>query len=39
MWWALDKHKVLTKYVKLINDIYNSITVSVWTSDEDTCDF
>ena len=25
MWWALDKHKVLMKYVGLIKDMYNNI--------------
>ena len=25
MWWALDKHKVLTKYVGLIKGIYNNV--------------
>ena len=23
MWWALDKYKVPTKYVRLIKDMYN----------------
>ena len=39
MWWALDKHKVLTKYVGLIKDMYNNAVTSVRTSDEDTDDF
>ena len=25
MWWALDKHKVTTKYVGLIKDMYNNV--------------
>ena len=39
MWWALDKHKVPTKYVGLIKDMYNNIVTSVRTSDGDTDDF
>ena len=39
MWWALDKHKVPTKYVGLIKDIYNNVVTSVRTSDGDTNDF
>ena len=31
MWWALDKHKVPTKYVGLINDMYNNVVTSVRT--------
>jgi hypothetical protein len=29
MWWALDKHKVLTKYVTLIKDMYDNAMTSV----------
>jgi hypothetical protein len=36
MWWALDKHKVPTKYVELIKDIYDTVVSSVRTSDRDT---
>ena len=36
MWWALDKHKVSTKYVRLIKDMYNNVVTSVRTSDGDT---
>lgn len=37
MCWALDKHKVSTKYVGLINDMYNNVVNSDRrTSDEDT---
>jgi len=43
MWWALDKHKVPTKYVGLIKDMYNNksnnIVTSVRTSDGDTYAF
>lgn len=36
MWWALDKHKVPTKYVTLIKDMYNNVETSVRTNDGDT---
>jgi hypothetical protein len=39
MWWSLDKHKVLTKYIGLIKDMYNNVGTSVRTSDGDTNDF
>lgn len=39
MYWALDKHKVPTKYVVLIKDMYNNVGASVRTSDVDTNDF
>ena len=29
MWWALDKHKVPTKYVGLIKNMYNNVVSSV----------
>ena len=29
MWWALDKHKVPSKYVTLIKDMYNNVVTSV----------
>ena len=32
MWWSLDKHKVSSKYVTLIKDMYNVVT-SVPTND------
>ena len=38
MWWALDKHKVPTKYVGLIKDMYNNVVTRVRTSDGDTDD-
>ena len=31
MWWVLDKHKVTTKYVGLIKDMYNNVVTSVRT--------
>jgi hypothetical protein len=39
MWWALQKHKVSTKYITLIKDMYDNIVISVRTSDGDTNDF
>jgi hypothetical protein len=36
MWWALQKHKVSSKYIK---DMYDNVVISVRTSDEDTNDF
>jgi hypothetical protein len=39
MWWALQKHKVSSKYITLIKDIYDNIVTSVQTSDGDTNDF
>ena len=39
MWWTLDKHKVPTKYVGLIKDIYNNVVTNVRISDGDTDDF
>jgi hypothetical protein len=39
MWWALQKHKVSTKYIALIKDMYNNVVTSVRTSDGDTNDF
>jgi hypothetical protein len=38
IWWALDKHKVPTKYVGPIKDMYNNVVTSVRTN-EDTNDF
>jgi hypothetical protein len=37
--WTLDKHKVPTKNVGPIKDIYNNVVTSVRTSDGDTNDF
>ncbi|EMS60091.1 Retinoblastoma-related protein 1 [Triticum urartu] len=39
MWWALEKHKVPTKYITLIKDMYDNVLTSVRTSDVDTDDF
>ena len=36
MWWALDKHKVPTKYVTLVKDMYNNAMTSVQTNDGNT---
>jgi hypothetical protein len=38
MWWALQKHKVSTKYITLIKDMYDNVVPSVQT-DRDTNDF
>jgi hypothetical protein len=39
MWWALQKHKISTKYIILIKDMYDNVVTSVQTSDRDTNDF
>jgi hypothetical protein len=39
MWWALQKHKVSSKYITLINDMYDNVVISVRTSDGDTNNF
>jgi hypothetical protein len=39
MWRALQKHKVSTKYITLIKDMYDNVVTSVRTSDEDINDF
>ena len=36
MWWSLDKHKVPSKYVTLIKDIYKNVVTSVRTNDSNT---
>ena len=33
MWWALDKHKVPTKYVTFIKDMYNNAVTTVRIND------
>ena len=33
MWWALEKHKVLARYIPLIKDMYDNVVTSVRTSD------
>jgi PIN domain nuclease of toxin-antitoxin system len=35
IWWALEKHKVSTKYINLIKDMYTNVVTSVRTSDGD----
>jgi hypothetical protein len=39
MWWPLQKHKVSSKCITLIKDIYYNVVTSVLTSDGDTSDF
>jgi hypothetical protein len=39
MWWTLQKHKVSSKYITLIKDMYDNIVTSVRTSDGDTNEF
>jgi hypothetical protein len=39
MWWALEKHKVPTKYITLIKDMYRGVVTCVRTCDGDTSDF
>jgi hypothetical protein len=39
MWWALQKHKVSSKYITLIKYIYDNIVTSVRISDGDTNNF
>jgi hypothetical protein len=39
MWWALQKHKVSSKCITLVKDMYNNVVTSVQTSDRDTNDF
>jgi hypothetical protein len=39
MWWALQKHKVSSKYITLIKDMYDNVVTSVRTSDRDTNGF
>jgi hypothetical protein len=39
MWWALQKHKISTKYITLIKDMYDNVVTSVRTSDGDTNNF
>jgi hypothetical protein len=38
IWWALQKHKVSTKYTALVKDMYDNIMISVRISDGDTND-
>ena len=39
MWWVLERHKVPTKYITLIKDIYKNAMTFVRTCDGDTTDF
>jgi hypothetical protein len=39
IWWALQKHKVSTKYITLIKDMHDNIVTHVRTSDRDTNGF
>jgi hypothetical protein len=39
MWWASKKHKVPTKYITLIKDMYKDAVTFVRTCDGDTSDF
>ena len=39
MWWALEKHKVPTKYITPIKDMYKDATTFVRTCDGNTTDF
>jgi hypothetical protein len=39
IWWALRKHKVSSKYITLINDMYDNVVTSVQISDRYTNDF
>jgi hypothetical protein len=36
IWWALQMHKVSSKYITLVKDMYGNIVTSVRTSDRDT---
>jgi hypothetical protein len=38
MWWALQKHKISTKYITLIKGMHDNVVTSVRTSDGDTND-
>jgi hypothetical protein len=39
MWWTLQKHKISTKYIILIKDMYDNVVTSIRISDRDTNDF
>jgi hypothetical protein len=39
MLWALQKHKVSSKYITLIKNMYDNVVTIVRTSDGDTNDF
>ena len=33
MWWSLNKHKVPSKHVTLVKDMYNNVVTSARTND------
>jgi hypothetical protein len=39
MYWVLQKHKVASKYIILIKDMYDNVVTNIRTSDGDTNDF
>jgi hypothetical protein len=39
MWWALQKHKVSSKYITIIKDMYVNVVTSVRISGGDTNNF
>jgi hypothetical protein len=39
MWWALQKHKVSSKYITLIKYMHDNVVTSVQISDGDINDF
>lgn len=39
MWWALEKHKVPTKYITLIRDMYDNVVTIVRAGDSETKTF
>jgi hypothetical protein len=39
MWWVLQTHKVSSKYITLIKDMYDNVVTSVRISNGDTNDF
>ena len=39
MCWELEKHKVLTKYITLIRDMYDNVFTSVCASDSESDTF
>ena len=39
MWWALEKHKVPTKYITFIKHMYKDVMMFVLTCDGNTNDF
>ena len=39
MWWAFEKHKVRTKYITLIKDMYKNAMMFIRTCGDNTTDF